>query len=57
MPLCLHQQECFQSLGYKKGDFPVSEKTSEEILALPIYPELQPEQLEYVVSTIEKALC
>ena len=56
-PLCLHEQECFRSLGYKKGDFPVSEKTSEEILALPIYPELQTEQLEYVVSTIEKALC
>ncbi|MHB9139224.1 MAG: DegT/DnrJ/EryC1/StrS family aminotransferase, partial [Victivallaceae bacterium] len=48
---------CFQSLGYKKGDFPVSEKTSEEILALPVYPELKPEQLEYVAATIEKALC
>ena len=51
-PLCLHLQECFSDLGYTKGDFPVSEKASEEVLALPVFPELNKDQLEYVVSTI-----
>ena len=53
-PLSLHLQDCFKSLGGKPGDHPVSEKASEEILALPVFGELAPEQLEYVVATIAK---
>ena len=55
-PLCLHLQKCFAVLGYKKGDFPVSEKCSEEILSLPIFPELKQEQIECVASKIKEIL-
>ncbi len=53
-PLPLHLQECFSYLGYTEGDFPVSEKAAEEVLALPIYPELSKDQQEYAVSSIAK---
>ncbi|MFB3885013.1 MAG: DegT/DnrJ/EryC1/StrS family aminotransferase [Thermodesulfobacteriota bacterium] len=52
-PLPLHLQECYSFLKYRKGDLPVSEKASEESLALPIYPELPEDQQEMVVETIK----
>lgn len=47
-PVPLHLQECFNHLGYKKGDFPVSEQLGEQCLSLPMFPELTQEQIEYV---------
>jgi dTDP-4-amino-4,6-dideoxygalactose transaminase len=51
-PVTLNEQECFAYLNYKKGDFPVAEKAAEEVLAIPIYPELTPAQKNYIVETI-----
>ena len=53
-PKCLHQQECFASLGHSSGDFPVSEQAAQQTLALPIYPELSEEQLSYVAQSVRE---
>jgi dTDP-4-amino-4,6-dideoxygalactose transaminase len=51
-PLPLHLQTSLAGLGYKQGDFPVSEKAAAEVLALPMYPELREDEQVTVVDTI-----
>jgi dTDP-4-amino-4,6-dideoxygalactose transaminase len=53
-PLPLHAQECFANLGYKSADFPASQAAANEVLSLPIYPELTRDQLQYVADTIKQ---
>lgn len=51
-PRPLHIQRCFAYLGYKEGDFPVAEQICKEILALPLYPELTDDEVDYVCDAI-----
>lgn len=51
-PMPLHLQECFLYLGYKKGDFPISEIVSEEIMSLPMNPYVTDEEIAYIVKNL-----
>lgn len=51
-PLGLHSQECFKYLGYKDADLPETVRATQEVLALPVYPELPEEHLRYVATTL-----
>jgi len=51
-PMPLHLQECFAYLGYKKGDFPISEIVSDEIMSLPMNPYVTDEEMEYIVENL-----
>jgi dTDP-4-amino-4,6-dideoxygalactose transaminase len=53
-PIPLHLQKAYADFGYKQGDFPVTEKVATEILSLPMYPSLKPEQQRHVVSAVSE---
>lgn len=55
-PIPLHLQNAYKNLGYKKRDFPVSEKVASEILSLPMYPDLTCDQQKEVADKIKQFL-
>ena len=51
-PIPIHLQEAYKQLDYKKGDFPITEKLAQEILSLPMYPELKESEIKYIAKSI-----
>ena len=51
-PKPLHLQACFAHLGYSEGRFPETERACSEVLSLPVYPEMTPEQQAHVIDTV-----
>jgi dTDP-4-amino-4,6-dideoxygalactose transaminase len=55
-PVPIHLQTAYGFLGLKAGSFPVAELCAQQFLSLPMYPELQPEQIRFVVQTLRESL-
>jgi dTDP-4-amino-4,6-dideoxygalactose transaminase len=53
-PVPIHFQEAYKDLGHKKGDFPMTEKAANEIISLPMFPELTEEKINYIVKAIKE---
>ena len=52
-PIPIHLQRPYRDMGYKKGDFPITEEKVTSILSLPMFPELREEEIDYVVEKIK----
>jgi UDP-2-acetamido-2-deoxy-ribo-hexuluronate aminotransferase len=54
-PIPLHLQECFQYLRHQQGDFPISEKASNEVMSIPMNPFLTHMEIKYVLDTLKNS--
>jgi dTDP-4-amino-4,6-dideoxygalactose transaminase len=55
-PVPVHLQEAYQGLGYERGDFPIAERSADEFVSLPMYPELTDSQVEEVIEGVKAAV-
>ena len=53
-PIPIHLQPAYNFLGYSSGDLPITEKLSQEILSIPIYPELEDKEIDYIIDKVRK---
>jgi dTDP-4-amino-4,6-dideoxygalactose transaminase len=54
-PIPVHLQEAYRDLGYSAGDFPHTERAANEVLSLPMFPELTDKQVEFVAAAVHHA--
>ncbi len=52
-PIPIHLQPAYKDLGFKKGVFPITEKVADEVLSLPMFPELTDEEIKYICDQIK----
>jgi dTDP-4-amino-4,6-dideoxygalactose transaminase len=55
-PIPCHLQPALASLGYKEGDFPIAESVANQIISLPMFPELTHEQMDYIAATLREVI-
>jgi len=55
-PIPMHLQKCFSYLGYKTGDFPISEKCAQEVMSLPMNPYLKETEIDYITTNLNTIL-
>jgi dTDP-4-amino-4,6-dideoxygalactose transaminase len=52
-PIPIHLQDAYKELGHRRGDFPAAEKCADEVLSLPMFPELKKRQIEKIAACVK----